>query len=99
MSRQTVEREISRLDAISRTRALDSGETMQLSKLIRTERAYKRARDARPKPHSPGAVSDATSTQRSLSATQAPTADGAPSGESFVLPTSGGASTHQAVGA
>ncbi|WP_156679378.1 hypothetical protein [Sphingomonas profundi] len=49
MTRQTVAREIARLDALSRTRALDVGETQQLARLVQTERAYGRMQAAEPR--------------------------------------------------
>lgn len=40
MGRETVAREIARLDALSRTRPLDEGESRQLQKMISMERRY-----------------------------------------------------------
>ncbi len=51
MSCETIDREIARLEAIGRTRALDVGEGMQLDRLIAMERRY-----ARMASKAPGAV-------------------------------------------
>ena len=62
MTRETVTRMIDRLDAISRSRALEPGETIQLEKMIRTEQryAYLRAHSrAHPKKAGAPAAADA----------------------------------------